>query len=142
VLRDAEQPAGGGPDGLPKLRDEPGSRPCSGSHQAGQARPIGADILRARAWARARLWRDCVLGLHEAVDVLQLAAVRSGLVKQLGQNAVQATITEAFARERNQDELIEVGPIWRQVARDAWLAPGWAEAIVAYHHDRRRGGAR
>jgi Protein of unknown function (DUF3631) len=43
VLRDAEQPAGGGPDGLPELRDEPGSRPCSGSHQAGQARPIGAD---------------------------------------------------------------------------------------------------
>jgi hypothetical protein len=38
------------------------------------------------------------LTLHESVDALQVAAVVSGLVDEIGQDAVQLILAEAFAR--------------------------------------------
>jgi hypothetical protein len=50
--------------------------------------------------ARAYLWAACEFDLHEAVDVLQADAVASGLVAEIGQDAVQAIMAEAFGRVR------------------------------------------
>jgi hypothetical protein len=63
-------------------------------------RPDPLDVFELRAWARARLWQAGEFDLHEAVDVLQHAAERDGLVAKLGQDAVQAIIAEAFGRVR------------------------------------------
>lgn len=38
--------------------------------------------------------------LHEAVDGMQEAAARQGLLKQFGQDAIQAILGESFARWR------------------------------------------
>ena len=50
----------------------------------------------ARAEARALLVASGELDLHEAVDGLQAAAVASGLVHEIGQDAVQAIMAAAF----------------------------------------------
>jgi hypothetical protein len=50
----------------------------------------------ARADARALLWQVGQCSLHDAVDALQMAAEQSGLVAAMGQDAVQAIISEAF----------------------------------------------
>jgi hypothetical protein len=62
------------------------------------ARPSGLEAFVARAEARALLWQAGEFDLHEAVDVLQAAAERGGLVDQLGQDEVQRIIAEAFAK--------------------------------------------
>jgi len=54
------------------------------------------DIFAARCEARTILYAVGELGLHEAVDVLQEAAVRIGLVAAVGQDAVQDIIATAF----------------------------------------------
>jgi hypothetical protein len=54
------------------------------------ARPSTLEVFTARAEARALLWQAGELDLHEAVDELQAAAVRDGLVAEIGQDAVQA----------------------------------------------------
>jgi hypothetical protein len=57
--------------------------------------PVAAarvDALKAfklRCWARAELWAACKFDLHEAVDELQAAAERDGLVEAIGQDAVE-----------------------------------------------------
>jgi hypothetical protein len=53
-------------------------------------------VLRARAEARARLWAACEFDMIDAVDPLQAYAVASGLVDQLGQDAVQRVLAAAF----------------------------------------------
>ena len=53
-------------------------------------------VFKARAEARAYLWREGELDLPEAVDVLQCDAERDGLVARLGQDAVQQILAEAF----------------------------------------------
>lgn len=58
------------------------------------------DVLAARADARAYLWAIGEYELTEAVDALQAAAVRDGLIDQLGQDAVQAMLADAFRRYR------------------------------------------
>jgi hypothetical protein len=55
------------------------------------------EVFVARSEARACLVREGDLDLHEAVDVLQAAAVQTGLVGALGQDAVQAIMARAFA---------------------------------------------
>jgi hypothetical protein len=60
------------------------------------ARPDPVVVFSARCEARAHLWREGELGRHEAVDVLQTAAERDGLVAKLGQDRVQASIAAAF----------------------------------------------
>jgi hypothetical protein len=55
-------------------------------------------VLELRAWARAYLWSIGELTLQEAVDVLQHDAERSGLVAQIGADAVQRILAFAFAQ--------------------------------------------
>jgi hypothetical protein len=70
-------------------------------HPVVAARVDPLKVLIARAEARALLWKCCALDLHEAVDILQYAAVKSGLVEAIGQDAVQAIMRDAFHRVRS-----------------------------------------
>jgi hypothetical protein len=54
-------------------------------------------VFIARAEAKAMLFATGDLDLIEAVDALQAAAVASGLVAELGQDAVQAIMGAAFS---------------------------------------------
>ena len=56
--------------------------------------------FKARCEARALLFATGDLDLHDAVDALQAAAVASGLVAEIGQDAVQAIIATAFEQVR------------------------------------------
>ncbi len=71
-------------------------------------RPDPLEVFTARTEARAYLWREGDLDLHEAVDVLQAAAVQTGLAGALGQDAVQAIMAKAFAAVRKPQI---VGPV-------------------------------
>ena len=64
------------------------------------AQPSSLDVFTARAEARATLWRAGEFDLHDAVDGLQAAAVRDGIVAELGQDAVQAILSAAFGGAR------------------------------------------
>jgi hypothetical protein len=58
-------------------------------------------VFVARAQARATLWRQAgEFDLHQAVDVLQIAAEESGLVAAIGQDEVQRIIADAFHKVR------------------------------------------
>jgi hypothetical protein len=59
-----------------------------------------AKIFKERCEARAILFAIGEYDLHEAVDVLQATAEASGLVDEIGQDAVQALMAEAFGRVR------------------------------------------
>lgn len=54
-------------------------------------------VFKLRCWARGYLVSACEMDLHDAVDGLQAAAVQTGLVQALGQDAVQDMMVEAFA---------------------------------------------
>jgi hypothetical protein len=60
------------------------------------ARPNALAIFVARAEARAMLYAADKFNLHDAVDELQAAAERDGLVAEFGQDAVQQIISKAF----------------------------------------------
>jgi hypothetical protein len=53
-------------------------------------------IFIARAEALAILYAACEFDLHEAVDVLQHDAVATGLIAEIGQDAVQSIMAKAF----------------------------------------------
>jgi len=53
--------------------------------------------FKARCEARALLYYASAMTLHEAVDGLQLAAEGNGLVRSIGQDAVQRMMADAFA---------------------------------------------
>lgn len=55
-------------------------------------------IFQERCDARAVLASNGLLDFHEAVDELQAAAVAAGLVAEIGQDAVQGMMAEAFRR--------------------------------------------
>jgi hypothetical protein len=55
------------------------------------------DVFQLRCEARAFLCAACVYDLHEAVDVLQADAERTGLVDEIGQDAVQRLMADTFA---------------------------------------------
>ena len=80
-------------------RAETAPRPCAGNHGIRRARPL--IVLTLRAWARARLWQASDLDLHDAVDILQAAAIRDGLVAKPGQDRVQEIMAAAFAAVRD-----------------------------------------
>jgi hypothetical protein len=61
-----------------------------------QSEPPPLAVLELRAWARAYLYSIGELTLDEAVDVLQRDAKRDGLVEQIGQDAVQQILADAF----------------------------------------------
>jgi hypothetical protein len=58
------------------------------------------EIFRARCEAKALLFAAGEIDLHDAVDGLQADAVASGLVRQIGKDAVQTIIADAFERVR------------------------------------------
>jgi hypothetical protein len=61
-----------------------------------QARVPLIVAFKARAEARALLWHCGEFDLHEAIDKLQVDAERDGLIKMIGQDAVQEIISKAF----------------------------------------------
>ena len=61
--------------------------------------PAPLDVLELRSWARAYLFAAGEYELAAAVDPLQAFAVASGLVAQIGADAVQQIIAQQF-RER------------------------------------------
>jgi hypothetical protein len=54
-------------------------------------------VFAERASARAFLWAIGEFDMPEAVDPLQHDATRDGLVRRIGQDAVQAMLANAFA---------------------------------------------
>jgi hypothetical protein len=62
--------------------------------------PSALDIFTARAEARAILYAAGEYTLQEAVDGLQRAAEALGLIEDIGQDAVQLIIAEAFVGGR------------------------------------------
>jgi hypothetical protein len=59
--------------------------------------PAPLDVLELRSWARAYLFAAGEYELAAAVDPLQAFAVASGLVAQIGADAVQKILRDAFA---------------------------------------------
>lgn len=59
-------------------------------------RPSPLEVFALRCWARAYLYAAGELSLHEAVDAFQEYAAESGLVLQIGQDAVQAIMAAEF----------------------------------------------
>jgi hypothetical protein len=65
--------------------------------------------FQLRAWARAWLFAEGELELHDAVDELQLSAVRDGLVAAVGQDRVQDLIGKAFGAVRRKPTAWDLG---------------------------------
>lgn len=60
---------------------------CINSHVT-----IFRELAMVHAWLVAELWLD----LHDSVDLLQILAEQLGLVDEIGQDAVQAIMANAF----------------------------------------------
>jgi hypothetical protein len=84
-------------------------------------------VFTARAEARALLWAEGAVDLHTAVDELWVAAESEGLVKQLGADAVQRILADAFAPARDDmllvDLLDDLSADLRDEVPDAEAAP-------------------
>jgi hypothetical protein len=65
-----------------------------------RSRPIN-DVFRALCESRALRWQCGDLELADAVDWLQAIAEQNGLIKQIGQDAVQLIMARAFAAVRD-----------------------------------------
>ena len=107
------------------------------------SRPSAREVFIARAKARALLWQLSKISLHEAVDELQTAAERDGLVAKLGQDAVQRLMAAAFAAVRNltagaRESADNDDAAVRNLtaAAESWSAPSWHAAALAYHRER------
>ena len=61
-----------------------------------------AAAFELRCWGRARLFTEGELDLAEAVDELQESAMRSRLVDAIGQDRVQAMMSDAFGAVRTK----------------------------------------
>ena len=99
-------------------------------------RPLSLDSPHVARVGTGELWQAGGLDLHKAVDMLQAASVRDGLVAKVGQDRVQEIMAAAFAAVRDNlltFEDIEAEPTF---ADDASSAPGWRDAAVNYHKDR------
>jgi hypothetical protein len=59
-------------------------------------KPNTLDVFTLRCWARAALWKAGEIDRHDAVDQLQHDAEASGLVSEIGQDAVQEIMAAAF----------------------------------------------
>jgi hypothetical protein len=60
--------------------------------------PDRLEIFRERCEARAVLVSNGLMPLQDAVDGLQESAAAQGLLKELGQDAIQQILSESFAR--------------------------------------------
>jgi hypothetical protein len=81
------------------------NRPCTAPGRSTPSLAHRRDVFQLRAEARAILVAECEMDFHEAVDGLQAVAVAYGLVAELGQDAVQAILAEAFAKVPRAGEL-------------------------------------
>jgi CobQ-like glutamine amidotransferase family enzyme len=66
-------------------------------------RASAIDVFRERCEARALLFAVGEIDLHAAVDQLQADAMFSGLVSEIGQDAVQRIMSDAFAAVRRKE---------------------------------------
>lgn len=99
-----------------------------------------ANILKLMAQAGADSWAVYPLELPDVVDPLQEFAERTGLVAQMGQDAVQAAIAEPFARCHQQEKiegedegeyLSDAFARWEMAdPRDRWRWTGEAPPLV------------
>jgi hypothetical protein len=90
------------------------------------ARPSQLDIFTARVEARALLWQAGEFAdLPTAVDELQAAAERDGLVSELGQDEVQRILAAAFAASADMVPDVDNQPIGRGVAKSTLEAAGY-----------------
>jgi hypothetical protein len=62
------------------------------------AAPTVLDVFWALAETRAHLAHRGEISLHDAVDGLQEHALSRGVIAEVGQDAVQAIMAEAFRR--------------------------------------------
>jgi hypothetical protein len=62
--------------------------------------PDPIEVFRERSAARALLFVNGQMSLHDAVDELQAAAERTGLIDRIGQDEVQTIMGAAFAAVR------------------------------------------
>ena len=115
--------------------------------------PVAAtrtDPLKAfelRCWARAELWAACEFELHEAVDVLQRAAERDGLIVSLSRVVAAGAPADLDARTRSAATVFERvlaatrpgasgAELYSSLAR-AYEDVGCADEILKHH----QGGA-
>jgi hypothetical protein len=90
------------------------------------AQSLGTDLLvtfRRCCDAHALRVLHGLISLHEAVDELQACAQRSGLVDLIGQDAVQALMSEAFAPVRSvlEPTITETVKTLPQFVKATWL---------------------
>jgi hypothetical protein len=76
--------------------------------RSAKAAPTALDMFWACCEARAHLYAVGELDLDDAVEVLQERAVRHGLVAEIGEDAVQAIIAEAFRRVCATEQAVTV----------------------------------
>ena len=92
--------------------------------------PEPIEVFSAQCEARALLFANWQLSLHEAIDKLQSDAERNGLIKAIGQDTVQSIMAIAFAGVRqlpDGDELNEACE--REIMlREAELVRRWEAA--------------
>jgi hypothetical protein len=91
------------------------------------------EVFTLRAQTRALLWAAGELDMHAAVDKLEQSAETSGLIAAIGQDAVQAIMSEAFAAVHDD---LPTSDEPTAFADEAWSTPSWREAAVEYHKDR------
>jgi hypothetical protein len=102
------------------------------------------DVFRERCEARAILYAACEYDLHEAVDVLQADAERSGLIAEIGQDAVQTIMATAFRAVRDtQEPPTKVPEDIREVENDQHVATSTIQAVeyLIKQNDPKRLGA-
>jgi hypothetical protein len=79
--------------------------PARGLRLAAAGRKVSPlDALTARAEARAALWANNAISLHEAIDQLWHDAEASGLAAELGTDRLQELLANIFAPVR--DDLV------------------------------------
>jgi len=93
-------PRRAGPDGHPASLAEVAVNNTLAPKLSPGAQPSALDIFRARAEARAILYAAGEFDLLDAVDGLQQAAEASGLIDNIGQDAVQQITAECFGGVR------------------------------------------
>jgi hypothetical protein len=88
-------------------------------------------VFEARCWARARLFAEGELELHDAVDKLQEDAVRDGLVAAVGQDCVQTMMGDAFGAVRARQPITAPHILWHNHYVTAWDAAEELESDFA-----------
>jgi hypothetical protein len=105
-VHDKRRPAGVGDHGPESTKVGLGQALLTESPRTAQANrvilrlpippPDPLEVFTLRASARARLWQAGEIDLHEAADQLQHDAEATGLVNEIGQDAVQEIMAAAF----------------------------------------------